>query len=353
MEEQLKQLQNGLSKLKNKESKIYFLTQDTEGRAAASVSTNYTYVKYLKDEGYDAYILYEKKNYKGVSEWLDTEYSGLPHVTIEDGELKVGPQDFVIVPEIYGHVLEQIMKMPCTKIILCQAYDYILETLNPGFGWANYGVTKCITTNETQKEYIKTIFPTIETTVISPSFPSYFKPSTKPKKPTVTIHTREPRDTMKIIKAFYLQNPQFKWITFKDMRNISRKDFANALSESCVSVWVDRISGFGTFPLESMLCKTPVVGTLPVLKPDWLSNENAIWVFEETKIVEVLGNYMKSWLEDAVPENLHNKMEDTVKGFSEEKEKMSVITYFSDMIDDRITELETSINKLTPVGANS
>ena len=222
MEEQLKQLQNGLSKLKNKESKIYFLTQDTEGRAAASVNTNYTYVKYLKDEGYDAYILYEKKNYKGVSEWLDDEYANLPHVTIEDGELKVGPQDFVIVPEIYGHVLEQIMKMPCTKIILCQAYDYILETLNPGFGWANYGVTKCITTNETQKEYLKTIFPTIETTVISPSFPSYFKPSSKPKKPTITIHTREPRDTMKIIKSFYLQNPQFKWVTFKDMKKILR-----------------------------------------------------------------------------------------------------------------------------------
>ena len=33
--EQLEQLENALTKLKNKESKFYFLTQDTVGNAAA------------------------------------------------------------------------------------------------------------------------------------------------------------------------------------------------------------------------------------------------------------------------------------------------------------------------------
>ena len=73
----------------------------------------------------------------------------------------------------------------------------------------------------------------------------------------IAVHTREQRDTMKIIKSFYLQNPQFKWITFRDMRGLSRKEFAKTLSESCASIWVDRISSFGTFPLESMRCGTP------------------------------------------------------------------------------------------------
>ena len=49
----------------------------------------------------------KKHNYKGVESWLGTDYSELPHSNIESGELKVGPQDFVIIPELYGNTLEQ------------------------------------------------------------------------------------------------------------------------------------------------------------------------------------------------------------------------------------------------------
>tara|TARA_R100001443_G_scaffold117444_2_gene142777 strand:+ start:1631 stop:2698 length:1068 start_codon:yes stop_codon:yes gene_type:complete len=353
MEKQLSQLKSGLSKMENKEAKIYFLTQDTEGRAIASVNLNYQYVKYLKEAGFNAYILYEKKEYKGVGDWLPKEYSELPHANIESGELKVGPQDFVIIPELYGHVLEQIKDMPCTKMIFCQAYDYILETLQPGFSWVNYGVTKCITTTESQKEYISGLFPSVEVSVIKPSIPEYFKPSKKPKTPLVAVHTRDPRETMKIIKEFYLRNPQFKWLTFRDMRNMSREEFAKVLGEACVGVWVDRISGFGTFPLEAMNCNTPVIGNLPILKPDWMSQENGLWVYDESKIVEVLGNYVKNWLEDNLPSKLYEEMAKTVVPYKEEDERKSVISYFTNLFNEKTEEFKNSINKLSPVGVNA
>ena len=352
MEKQLEQLENGLAKLKNKESKIYFLTQDTMGNAAASVNTTYQYVKHLKEAGYDAYILHEKTDYKGVSSWLDEEYVNLPHANIEGGELKVGPQDFVVIPEIFAHVLEQLLKMPCTKIMLSQCYDYILETLQPGFGWTNYNVSKCITTTESQSEYIKTLFPGIEIDIIPPSIPDYFKFPEKPKKPIIAIHTRDQRETMKIIKAFYLQNPQFKWLTFKDMRGMSRKDFAKSLTDCCVSVWVDRVSSYGTFPLESMMCNTPVIGVLPIMKPHWLTNDNGIWAFDESKIVEVLGNYMKNWLEDSIPDSLYTKMDETVQSLPKNSEKEGIVPYFEKLINDKISEFDISINKLTPVEEN-
>ena len=285
---------------------------------------------------------------------MGEDYSDLPHANIEEGALKVGPADIVVVPEIFGHVLEQIVKMPCTKLIFSQSYDYILETLNPGFGWSNYGVTKCITTSKKQEEYIKKLFPTVQTTIIEPSIPNYFIKSEKPKKPIIAIHTRDPRDTMKLIKSFYLQNPQFKWITFRDMRNLSRKEFAQTLGECCASIWVDRISSFGTFPIESMMCNTPVIGALPIMKPDWLTNENGIWVFDESQLVEIVSNFMKNWLEDSVPENLYVKMSETAKSFStEERERVEVVTYFGELVKEKISELEFSINKLTPVGENS
>ena len=43
-----------------------------------------------------------------------------------------------------------------------------------------------------------------------------------------------------------------------------RIDFAKRLQSNFAAVWVDRISSFGTFPLECMKC-----GTIPIcLKPD-------------------------------------------------------------------------------------
>ena len=169
----------------------------------------------------------------------------------------------------------------------------------------------------------------------------------------VAVHTRDHRDTTKIIKEFYLKNPQFKWVTFRDMRNMGREEFASVLSESCVSVWVDRISGFGTFPLESMLCNSPVIGALPILKSDWITQENGLWVFDESKIVEVLGNYIKNWLEGNIPDKLHEEMEKTVGVFSEDRERDAVVSYFETMFNEKITEFKNSINKLSPVGVNA
>ena len=352
MEIQLQKLENGLSKLQNKGSKFYFLTQDTEGNAMASVDTSYRYVKHLIEAGYNAYVLYEKAEYKGVESWLGSDYSELPHANIASGELKVGPQDFVVIPEIYGNTLEQLTNMPCTKIVLAQSHDYILETLNPGFGWSNYGVTKCITTTEEQKKYISTLFPSVQIDVISPVISDYFLPSEKPKKPIVAIHTRDQRTTMKIIKTFYLQNPQFKWLTFRDMRGMSKEDFAEALGESCLSVWVDRISSFGTYPLESMRCGTPVIGVLPIMKPEWVTKENGIWTQDESTVVETIASFMKNWLEDALPEELYTSMENVADPYTMEKESESVVKYFETLITEKVTEMEASVNKLKPVEEN-
>ena len=50
--------------------------------------------------------------------------------------------------------MDQITKLPCGKVVLCQAYDHIFETLQPGQTWSQLGFHKCITTSEKQKEYV-------------------------------------------------------------------------------------------------------------------------------------------------------------------------------------------------------
>ena len=113
----------------------FFLTMDTKGNAKAAIAYNYEIVKTLNDLGFNAFIMHEKNDYDSVESWLGSELSSVPHVSIESKDVKVEVSDLVIIPEVFGHVLEQTKTMPCERIIMCQSYDYIFETLPPGMTW--------------------------------------------------------------------------------------------------------------------------------------------------------------------------------------------------------------------------
>ena len=257
---------------------------------------------------------------------MGDEYAKLPHVSIEEQKLKVNPDDFVIIPEIFANVLEQTASLPCKRIVLCQAYDYVLEMLMPGKKWSDYGIDECITTSEKQGEYLKNLMSqNLKTHIIPVSIPKYFKPSEKPVQPVIGIYTRDQRDTVKIFKTFYIKYPHLKWITFRDMRGMPMEKFAKNLSECCVSVWVDDISGFGTFPLESMKCNVPVIGKVPNMLPEWMEDKNGLWTHELNSIPDVLANYVQAWLEDSSPDELYEKMNEKSKKYKEEDQKEKIV----------------------------
>jgi hypothetical protein len=152
-QEQITKLELSIENMKNKKSRIYLITQDTKGNAKASIAYIYRLGLALLNEGYNPIILHETPEYTGVSGWLGDEYMKLPHKTIEGQNLEVSPEDLIVIPELYGFVMSQITNLPCGKIVLCQAYDHMLETLPPGVSWTQYGFFKVITTTEKQKLY--------------------------------------------------------------------------------------------------------------------------------------------------------------------------------------------------------
>ena len=346
MEEREQKLKENVEKLNNNEFSIYFFTMDTKGNATAAVANIYEMAKILSDNGYKTHILHEKNDYTPVSEWLGEEYSSLPHVSIEAGELKVGPSDFLVIPELFGHVAEQTANLGCKKIILCQAYDYMFEFLAPGKRWTDFGVTDCIAISEQVAEVVKKNFKTININIIPLSIPEYFNKPTEPKKPIIGIHTREQRDAAKTIKSFYLQFPQYKWVTFRDLRGLSRKAFAESLKECCCSLWIDDIAAFGTFPVESMKCGTPVIGKVPNMVPEWLIEDNGIWTYEGHRLAEFAVNYMEGWLEDRIPEKLLESMEPVAAKYKKEDQVKRVLEVFGGYIENRKVGIENHINEL-------
>lgn len=348
------QVTEAMKKLETKEFNIYFFVLDTKGNPNGALTYIYEHVKTLRDNGLNAIVLTEKNDYTSVQDWLGEEYSSLPHLSVESQTLKVGPQDFLIIPEIFANVMEQTKSMPCKRIVFCQSYDYILDILNLGAKWGDYGIKDCITTSEKQKTYIKELFPTVNTEVIPIGIPDYFKPSSKPQKPIVSLYCRDPRDTAKVVKAFYLKYPQYKWITFRDMKGLPRKMFAESLSESCLSVWIDPIAGFGTFPIESMQCHVPVIGRVPHVVPEWMEHtvdgnlnlkENGVWTYDTVRIPDLISTFLKLWLEDNIPDEVYTTMVKDNDQYSMENMNNKIMEYYTNLIETRKIELKTLITE--------
>ena len=155
--------------LREKRARIYLFAQDTKGNAKASVKYIYDVALTLKKGGFNPIILHEKNDYAGVESWLSKEYmTEIPHQSIEGQNLEISPEDFLILPEIFGYVMDQVKKLPCAKIVLTQSYAYLLETLQPGQTWGQFGFFKCITTNNKQKEYIERVMRQSSFDILTP-----------------------------------------------------------------------------------------------------------------------------------------------------------------------------------------
>ena len=350
-QENISKLEQSIENMKNKANRIYFLVQDTKGNAKGSVRHIYKMAMSLKESGYNSIILHEKPDYHGVSEWLGEKYmEELTHVAIEGTNLEVAPEDLIIVPELYGFIMEQIKKLPCGKVVLCQSYDYIFDTLNPGDTWSRLGFHKCITTSERQKEWINNVMKNVSVEVIEPTISDVFVKPELPPKTIINVHTRDHRDTTNLIKAFYSRFPQYRWFTFRDLRGLSEEEFAERMKDSFVSVWVDNISAYGTFPLESMKMGVPVIGVVPNMVPEWMNENNGIWINNQNMIVDVIADYIQNWLEDNINPNLKGEIEKTVDALKTSEDfNKSVVETFEKMINTRLTSFEEQLNKLETI----
>lgn len=366
IEEQMSQITLALNNIENKNFNVYFFVLDTKGNPTAGIANIYEHVKILKGLGYNACILHEKNDYKlrgdqegnGVADWLGEEYAALPHASIEGQDLNISPSDFVVIPEIFANIMDQLKGFPCKKIVMSQSYDYLLELLQIGKRWnVDYGFNDVITTSEKQADYVKSLFPSIQTHIVPVSISDYFKDSDKPKIPVVSILTRNHGEAAKIAKSFYLQFPLYKWITFKELRGLPKTQFAAELAKSCLAVWIDDQAGFGTFPLEAIESNTPVIGKIPNMVPEWMETtndkgvkvikNNGIWTNTTLNIPELIANYLKVWFEDSLPQELLNGMEQSKGQYTSEKQITAATEVYTKIFENRKSELSIVLEKLT------
>jgi glycosyltransferase involved in cell wall biosynthesis len=344
--ENIQKIESAIDRLKTSESNVYFLTYDTKGNARASVKYIYDLALTLRKNGTNAKLLVEDKTYKGVEAWLGDDYNDIPVVTIKEDKIEIKVDDILVVPEYFSNALQQLANVRCVKVMLVQQKEYIFETLPIGSRWSDYGFDKVITTTESSKKYILDYFPESLVYIIPPIIGEQFKPIDLPLKPLVAISCRDRGIHRKLISEFYLKFPQLRWITFKDMVQLTYEDFATNLKECMVSVWVDNESTFGTFPLESMKCGVPVIGKIPNTEPDWLG-ENGMWTYDTDKIVDILGTYILAWIEGIeITDEVKDKMKEALLPYETSITENNIVSIFGSLKNKRLESLENALEKL-------
>jgi hypothetical protein len=344
--ENIEKINTALGRLEDSKSIVYFLTYDTKNNARASVKYIYDLALTLNQNGITSKILVEDSTYVGVESWLGDKYKELEVVSIKEDKVEINIDDTVVVPEYYTNTLQKLSNIKCIKVLLIQQREYIYENLPIGSRFSDFGFDKIITTTEQSKKYLMEYFPESLVFIVPPIIEDIFSPSLLTLKPYVAISVRDRSIQRKIISEFYLKFPQLRWITFRDMVQMSYEEFSNNLKECMVSLWVDDDSTFGTFPLESMKCDVPVIGKIPDTEPDWLS-ENGMWTYDGNKLVDILGTYILAWIEGVeLTQEVKDKMKDTLLPYKKDITENNILSVFNSFKNKRIETFKLTLDKL-------
>ena len=345
--ENIEKLESSLSKLVTNENIIYFLVYDTKNNPRAAVKHIYDIANTLSENGGNVKLIVEdKKSFTGVSSWLGEEYSKLQILSIKEDKVELKVEDVLVVPEYYSNALQQLSNVRSTKVLLIQQKDYIFENLPIGSKWIDYGFDKVITTTEGAKKYILEYFPQSLVYLIPPIIGDNFTKSDKPLKPFIAISCRDRLVHRRLISEFYLKYPQLRWITFRDMVQMTYNEFADSLKECMVSLWVDDESTFGTFPLESMKCGVPVIGKVPNTEPDWMG-DNGMWSYDINKLVEILGTFILAWIDGVeLTDDVKTKMKETLLPYDSSITNANILAVFNSLKNKRIESIVKALEKL-------
>lgn len=348
----ISRVEEAIDKINKKENNIFFFVIDTKGNPSGSLEYIYKIAYILKEEGYNITMLYQEEEFVGVEEWLGKDFSTIPHANINTDEINVSASDILFIPEIFSSIMLQTKKLPCKRIAILQNYDFILEQIPLSVQWGDYGIMDVLTNTNNNAQLIKEIFPYVHPNVVTPHINKVFGNTSAPKKMLINIVSKDQRNVNKIVKPFYWKYPTYKWVSFRDLRGLPKEDFATALREAAITIWVDDDTSFGYSAIEAMKSGSIVIGKIPEIIPEWMQNEDAsfknccVWFDNFHEIHRQIASVVRTWTIDTVPQELFEEAENVTKLFSYEKTKEELINYITLVSDNRIKEMENIIDEI-------
>jgi glycosyltransferase involved in cell wall biosynthesis len=95
-----------------------------------------------------------------------------------------------------------------------------------------------------------------------------------------------------------------------------------------------------------MACGVPTIGKIPDLQPEWMTEDNGIWITDVTLMADFVADFIQNWLEDNIKPELANHMKETVEKYQNKQEfETNVINLFESFLTIRANSFEEQINK--------
>lgn len=348
----IENIEKEISKVKEKKNKVYFFVIDTKGVPSGSLEYIYNLALILKGEGYDVSMLHTEDEFVGVGSWLGEEYTSIPHYNVNKGDIGTSPSDLLIIPEIYSQVMNQTKKLPCKRIVLLQNYDYVVEQMPYSAQWGDFGIMGGITNSDYQADEVKKSFPYVKLEKVTPYISKIFGNTIEPKKMVVNIVAKDQSDIKRVVKPFYWKFPFFKWVSFRELRNLSKQEFAKALREGAITIVIDETASFMYSALESMKSGSITMVKVPKTTVEWAYNENGelpsccVWFDDYDTLHNQIASVVRSWITDNVPTILEEESKKILNKFSEEKTKTELIRYIDSIFTKRVNEMEELITQI-------
>ena len=361
-QEKIEKIKVSLDKLANKTSKFLFAVPESQ-TPVASVYEMYFHASVVKNLGFEVIVMVEKGDYV-KPDWVEKELTDLPHMSMADPKLQVGPEDIMVIPEVYSNVMEQTKNLPCLRVGLLQSVDYMTSSLIPGTDWSSFGITDVITTSQTLKEWLETFYGEnkFDIKTYNIGIPEYFEKSQLPQKPVISVIGRNANEISKFVKLFFSKYPQYNWVTFDPMvtrskppKPLRRVDFAKRLQGNFAALWIDRIASFGTFPLECMKSGTIPICLKPDIMPEYMVERDeegnavkavegaGVWTENYYDLPVLVGEVLVKFLDDAIAPELYESMDKIAAKYNQTDAEARLVEIYSELVNKRVAYLEKAL----------
>ena len=298
-------------------------------------------------------MLHTEEEFVGVESWLGDKYSSLPHFNINKEEVGTSPSDLLFIPDIYAQVMNQTKNLPCKRVAILQNYDYVVEQVPYAAQWGDFGIMEGITNSEYQASELNKSFPYVKLTKVTPFISKIFGNTSEPKKMVVNIVSKDQSDIKRIVKPFYWKYPMFKWVSFKELRNLSKIDFAKELREGAVTIVVDDNASFCYSAIEAMKSGSIVMMKIPDTELDWAKDEKGelpnccVWFDTFDTLHKQIASVVRSWITDKVPQLLLDEAKKVYDKYSEEElTRTEIIDFTVGVLTKRKKEMEDLITQI-------
>lgn len=335
-----------IDKIDSKKNRIYFFVIDTKGAPSGSLEYIYNLALILKEDGYDVSMLHTEDEFVGVESWLGKKYADLPHYNVNKGDVGTSPSDILFIPEIFSQVMNQTKNLPCKRVAILQNYDYVVEQMPYSAQWGDFGILEGITNSDCQAKELNKVFPYVKLTKVSPYISDIFGNTNDPKKMVVNIISKDQSDIKKIVKPFYWKYPMFKWVSFKELRNLSKEDFSKALREAAITIVVDETASVSYSALEAMKSGSIVMCKVPSTDLDWTTSEDGtlpnccVWFDNFDTLHKQIASVVRSWVTDKVPSVLEDESKKILETMSRDKTKKEILSYVNEILNKRKKDME-------------